>query len=191
ACGVTNPDYMILETAISALWIQTGGIGKISKPHISIITSIGGGQQKTPLETATLKAKECEGMVPGGFAILNKDMLHFQEVKDEVEQYGAKVVTYGKSEDAHVFLIESIPKQGSTYVKVNVFGEVVEYDVPLLGEGMVLNTLAVLAAVKLLDANIVDASNRFESFKGNKSVLQFESIEHYKGGAYTLIDDAW
>lgn len=191
ACGVTNPDYMILETAISALWMQTGGIGKISKPHISIITSIGGGQQKTPLETATLKAKVCEGMVPGGFAILNKDMLHFQEVKDEVEQYGAKVVTYGKSEDAHVFLIESIPKQGSTYVKVNVFGEVVEYDVPLLGEGMVLNTLAVLAAVKLLDANIVDASNRFESFKGNKSVLQFESIEHYKGGAYTLIDDAW
>lgn len=191
ACGVNNPDFMILEMAISALWMSSGGISTIAKPYLSIITSIGGGQNKTPLETAKLKAKVCEGIMPGGLALLNKDMLHFSEVKEQVQSYGAKVYTYGLNEDADIYIIESTQMQGSTELKVNVLGDIVEYTVPLLGEGMVLNTLAVLGSVSLLGLNVKEASKRIKQFKLTESVLQFEAIEHYKGGAYTLIDDAW
>lgn len=191
ACAGNNPDYLILEMAISSLWMTTGGVSTIAKPHLSIITSIGGGQKKTPLETAKLKAKVCEGIVPGGLALLNRDMLHFAEVKAHVERYGAKVYTYGLTEDADVRLVEAEPIQGATEIKVNVFGEVLEYTVPLLGEGMVLNTLAVLGAASLLGQDAKKTSQLLKQFQPNESVLQFETIEHYKGGTYTLIDDAW
>lgn len=72
ACGITDPDYMLLEVAISALWMRDGGVCKNINPHIGIVTEIGGTQQKTPLEVANFKSKICEGIVPGGYAILNK-----------------------------------------------------------------------------------------------------------------------
>ncbi len=191
SCAVTNPDYLILEMAISALWMSSGGVSTYAKPHLSIITSIGGGQKKTPLETARLKAKVCENIAPGGIALLNKEMLHFEEIKERVENYGAKVYTYGYSKDADVFLIASKLKQGSTEIHVNVFGELLKYSAPILGDGMVLNTLAVLGTVSLLGLNVKNASKLLKEFKASDSVLQFEQVEHYKGGTYTLIDDAW
>ena len=35
ACGVTDPDFMILETAISALWMTTGG--KVQSPNHTLV----------------------------------------------------------------------------------------------------------------------------------------------------------
>lgn len=191
ACAINNPDYLILETAISALWMRSGGISKLAKPHITLITSIGGGQQKTPLETAELKAKICEGIVPGGYALLNKEMLHFDEVKKKVEGYGAKVITYGLKKDADIYLIESTPKQAGTSVQAKVFDQKIDYDLSLLGEGMILNSLAVLGIASLLHLDLEKISREFKNMKGNDSVLQFESIKHYKKGSYTLIDDSW
>lgn len=191
ACAITQPDYLILEMAISALWMPTGGMSTIAKPHLSIITSIGGGQKKTPLETAYLKAKVCEGIMPGGFALLNKEMLHFEEVKKTVENYGAKVFTYSHLQEADIYLIHSVAREETTEIKVNVFGEIVNESIPLLGEGMISNTLAVLGASSLLELNAQKVSKRLKQYKQNESILQFESINHYKGGSYTLIDDAW
>lgn len=177
--GVTKPDYLILETAISALWMNSGGISKVAKPHISIITSIGGREKRNPIETARLKAKICEGIVPGGFALLNKEMIHFEEVKNKVEKLGATVITYGLTRDTDIYLMESTSSQGSTFIKINIWEDEIEYDVPLIEEGMVLNTLAVLGAVWLLELNVEEASKQLKEYQASGSVF-FREIEHYK-----------
>ena len=38
--------------AISSLWMKSGGIAKTYIPDLALITSIDGGQNKTPYETA-------------------------------------------------------------------------------------------------------------------------------------------
>lgn len=180
ASSVTNPDYLILETATSALWMKSGGISKVAKPGISIITSIGAGKQKTSLETAKFKAKICEGIVPGGFALLNKEMLHFEEVKNKVEEYGARVITYGFTKDTDIYLIEAASNEGNTYAKINIWEDEIENNVPLLGGGMVLNILAVLGTIWLLGLDVEETSKKLKKFKVSKSVLKLEKIGRSK-----------
>ena len=74
ANAINNPDYLVLEMAISSLWMKSGGIAKTYIPDLALITSIDGGQNKTPYETAILKSKIAEGMHHNGKVILNRDM---------------------------------------------------------------------------------------------------------------------
>lgn len=46
ANAVTNPDYLIIESAISALWIRPNGVMKRYPAQIAMVTSIDGGQKK-------------------------------------------------------------------------------------------------------------------------------------------------
>ena len=96
---ITNPDYAVLEVALSALWMRSGGVGSRVKADIAIITEIDLAQVskniRTPRDTAKYKSRLCRGMQPGGYAVLNRDMNEFEYVRKTVTEYGAKVVTYG------------------------------------------------------------------------------------------------
>ena len=60
ANAINNPDYLVLEMAISSLWMKSGGIAKTYIPDLALITSIDGGQNKTPYEATILKSKIVE-----------------------------------------------------------------------------------------------------------------------------------
>lgn len=192
ASAIHNPKYLILETAMSALWMRKGGIMKDIQPHIAIITSIDGGQQKTPIETARIKAKICEGMQPGGIVILNKEMNEFQTVLSEVQKYGNfRIITYGTTSDCDSIIMEIQEKKAQTVVKARVLGEEIEYTVPLLGEGMIFNTLGALTIVKLLEKDIQDMTKVLKEIQSNDSVMRFEEFSLSDNGSCTMLDDSW
>src|SRR5690606_18828332 len=48
---VKNPDFAVVEVAISALWMRPGGIGPQLSPHIAVISEIGLGQVRASVQS--------------------------------------------------------------------------------------------------------------------------------------------
>src|SRR5699024_8575814 len=113
---ITDPDYLIVETAISGLWMNPYGIMKDYPPDVALITSIDGGQQKTAQETAVLKAKIAEGMNHQGIIVINKESKEYATLYQYVKKYNDKILTYGSDPDADSYLTEYIELKGKALI---------------------------------------------------------------------------
>lgn len=164
--SVENPDYIILEVDISALDTNPKEISQVTKPTITIINSLGDIEDKSPSEIEAMKKKICDGITPGGFILLNKDIAFFEEVKMKLINSGSKVLTYGLSDDTDIYLMESTrKKEDSISARVNIWEEEVEYDVSALNKEELLNSLAVIGVVWLLDLDVEKATQLLKAYK--------------------------
>lgn len=191
ACAVNDPAYLIVESAISGLWMQAGGILKNYPPHVALITSIDGGQKKNPYETAVLKARVAEGMNHQGVVIINKEAKEFNVLKEEVEKYNQNILTYGHDSSCDSFLIDYTELQGKVKARANIFGEIIEFESYLMGKAMVENIIGVLSVLKYLDLPLQELIPYIESYRPVKSVQNFERIPLPNGKEYTILDDSW
>lgn len=169
--SVENPDYIILEVDISALDTNPKEISQVTKPTITIINSLGDIEDKSPSEIEAMKKKICDGITPGGFILLNKDIAFFEEVKMKLINSGSKVLTYGLSDDTDIYLMESTrKKEDSISARVNIWEEEVEYDVSALNKEELLNSLAVIGVVWLLDLDVEKATQLLKAYRGTDFV---------------------
>jgi UDP-N-acetylmuramoyl-tripeptide--D-alanyl-D-alanine ligase len=97
-------------------------------------------------------------LVPGGAAILNRDNPYFERLRRHAWQRKAKVVSFGETQgaDARSLSVELGPE--SSEVKADILGETVSYRIGAPGIHFVQNSLAVLAAAKLADADLKAAA---------------------------------
>ena len=191
ACAITQPDFTIVETAISGLWMRSGGILKNYPPDIAMITSIDGTQKKSAHETAVLKSKIAEGMHNQGYVVLNKDMNEYETVENTVKQYNQNIVTYGFDETADSPILEVTETRTNTRVKARILGEEVTFETRLNGEGMVQNIVGVLTVVKLAGVALDTVLEAIQDYTPNKAVQNFESYQTSKGHHFTLLNDTW
>lgn len=191
---IGNPDFAIAEVAISALWMRSGGVGSRIKPHIGIVSEIGLGQVssivRSAKDTAKFKARICNGIVPGGYALLNRDMEEFAYVRDEVLKYGARVMTYGFSDKANIRVLEYKTDPHASVIRANVIDREVEYRLEVPGKAMISNSLAALGAVSLLGADVAAAARRLADYKSNRR-LESKKMNLPQGGQIALIDDSY
>lgn len=188
---ITQPDYTIIEAAISSLWMRSGGIMKNYAPDIAMITSIDGGQQKDVYQTAVLKAKIAEGMNQKGTVVLNRDMNAYETVKQSVEQYNRNIITYGFNEQADSKIISVKETRTTTLVEADVLGEWVKFETQLNGNGMIQNILGVLTIIKLLNVELLPLLPEIKKYKPNKAVQNFDVYQTKEGHQFTLINDTW
>lgn len=190
---ITNPDYVALEVAISALWMESGGVGSRIKADVAIITEIGLTQishyVKGLRDTARFKSRLCRGMKPEGYAVLNRDMAEYDYVRQKVEGYGATVLTYGFHPDADIPITAYEADTHGSDITVNLRGTSLTYRLNVPGRGMAGNSVAVLAALHLLGVDTGQAANRMAYFRNVAKKLQAETLRLPTGGAVTLIDD--
>lgn len=190
---ITDPDYVALEVAISALWIESLGIGARIKADVAIITEIGLTQVsryvKGVRDTARHKARLCQGMKAGGYAVLNRDMDDFDYVRQTVMEYGARVVTYGFHPQADIPIVSYQPDTLGSDITILINNQPISYRLNVPGRGMAGNSAAVLAAVSLLGVDVHAAAKRVSWFRNVAKKLQAESLRLPKGGMVTLIDD--
>ncbi|RZI02068.1 hypothetical protein EIG99_02715 [Staphylococcus condimenti] len=191
ACAITQPEFTIVETAISGLWMRSGGILKNYPPDIAMITSIDGGQKKSAHETAILKARIAEGMHHKGHVVLNKDMNEYDTVEKEVQQYNQNIVTYGFDENADSLILEVTETRTTTIVKARILGEEITFETQLNGEGMVQNIVGVLTVIKLAGVALDTVVDAIKDYTPNKAVQNFESYQTGKGHHFTLLNDTW
>lgn len=190
---ITDPDYVALEVAISALWIESLGVGARIKADIAIITEIGLTQVshyvKGVRDTARHKARLCQGMKVGGFAVLNRDMDDFDYVRQTVTDYGAQVVTYGFHPQADIPIVSYRPDTTGSDITLIINNQPISYRLNVPGRGMAGNSAAALATLHLLGADVQRSAKNVSWFRNVAKKLQAESLRLPKGGAVTLIDD--
>lgn len=190
---ITDPQYAVLEVAISALWMQSGGAGTRIKPHIVIITEIGmtqvGRNVKTLRDTARFKTRLCNAILPGGYAILNRDMDEYDFVSQEAIRYGARVISYGFHPQADVPVTNYAAETDHSIIEILFNGTAIKYQLNVPGKGMARNSVAALIAIHFSGGDINKAAGRIADYRNHKNKLQTGTMTLPGGGSVTLIDD--
>ncbi|SIQ27255.1 UDP-N-acetylmuramoylalanyl-D-glutamyl-2,6-diaminopimelate--D-alanyl-D-alanine ligase [Bosea sp. TND4EK4] len=169
-------------------------LARLVRPHVSIITTI------APVHLAAFSslegiAEEKAGVFweleEGGTAIINADIPQSQLLRDIAKSGPAgEILTFGTSPDADVRLISCSLKPNMSTVEARVLGEPVTYRLGSPGRHIVLNSLAVLAAVKALGADLALAALSLGDLtppagRGARQRLQMP------GGVLTLLDESY
>lgn len=135
---------------------------KLVRPHVAIITTI----EPVHLEyfsgleaIADAKAEIFQGIESGGAAILNRDNGQFARLQAAAKAAGiSRIVAFGSSEESEARLIEVGLQEESSTVHAEIFGEKLMFKLGAPGRHLVMNALAVLAAVRLMDADLAKAA---------------------------------
>ena len=137
-------------------------LARMVRPQISIITTI------QPVHLAAFAsvegiAEEKAGVFweleKGGTAIINADIPQSELLRDIAKSGPAgRIVTFGESPDADVRLVSCALKADVSTVEARVLGQPVTYKLGSPGRHIVLNSLAVLAAVQALGADLALAA---------------------------------
>ncbi|MBN2220814.1 MAG: CapA family protein [Vallitaleaceae bacterium] len=189
-----NPELLILEVAISALWMKSRSISEEIHPDIAIITSIGLGQVNEMIQsehdTAIYKSKICEGIKPGGMAVLNHEMHEYQTVLEEVKSMGASPISYGFGDDCEARILSLKTSPLGSDIELLFQGELVRYRLPVVGKAMALNSAAALVSAKLLGIPMNSLANKLLKYPTLKSVLEFRKIP-IGSGDLLMLDDSY
>ncbi|MCH7315986.1 CapA family protein [Acinetobacter sp. ANC 3882] len=180
-----EPDYLILETAMSALWMKDGGISQLSCPDIAIITEIGVGQKGYDEDqTADFKSRIANGLNTAGIVILNRDIKNYDHLLYCVQRYSHNILSYGKHQKADV-RYERTDKGFLVNIKE------IDYNILLdhyIDDGTLSNMVATFATLYTLDLDVTKTLHLFNSMTNKESTLEILPVQGKK--AY-LIDDTY
>ncbi|WP_186419398.1 UDP-N-acetylmuramoylalanyl-D-glutamyl-2,6-diaminopimelate--D-alanyl-D-alanine ligase [Bosea sp. CS1GBMeth4] len=169
-------------------------LAKMVRPEVAIITTI------QPVHLAAFESLEgiarekaaiFGGLEAGGTAIINADIAQAGLLRELALAAGAgRVVSFGESEQADVRLLGCSLKADVSTADASVMGRPVTYKLGSPGRHIVLNSLAVLAAVEVLGADLALAALALAdltppSGRGARQVL------HAPSGPFTLIDESY
>jgi UDP-N-acetylmuramoyl-tripeptide--D-alanyl-D-alanine ligase len=166
---------------------------KLIRPHIAIITTVEPvhlGFFRSVAEIADAKAEILAGLEPGGAAILNRDNAFYDRLRRHALEHEARFVAFGEANGADARLLAVDLHADGSDVKADILGEIITYRLGAPGRHFVLNSLAVLAAVKLAGANLGAAAralSRWQAQTGRGERVVLEG----KGGRLGLIDETY
>lgn len=149
-------NFGIFELAMN----HAGEIRTLTKqvrPHVAIVTTIAPAHLKflgNLKAIAAAKAEIFEGLVYGGIAILNYDNQYFDFLASKARDYGAEVISFGMSELADVHAEKYFLTGDFICVRARIRGRQITYKMRIAGTHWVRNSLAVLAAVDAVGADI-------------------------------------
>jgi UDP-N-acetylmuramoyl-tripeptide--D-alanyl-D-alanine ligase len=127
-------------------------------PNVAVITTIAPAHIEmlgSEEAIADAKAEIFEGLEPGGTAVIPADSPHFARLKAAALAAGAIVVSFGKAADADVRLLDTVPAiGGGSLVTADMGDRRVCYTVAAPGEHQVINSLAVMAAVRAVKGDL-------------------------------------
>ncbi|SFF84979.1 UDP-N-acetylmuramoyl-tripeptide--D-alanyl-D-alanine ligase [Novosphingobium sp. CF614] len=128
------------------------------RPHVAVITTIAPAHIEmlgSEEAIADAKAEIFQGLEPGGTAVIPADSAHFNRLKEAALECGAAVVSFGKAKDADVRLLDTVAAiGGGSLVTVDMGDRRVCYTVAAPGEHQVMNSLAVMAAVRAVKGDL-------------------------------------
>ena len=168
-------------------------LSRLARPHVAIVTTV----ESAHLEffpsveaVADAKAEIFEGLEPGGCAVLNRDNPQYARLERAAHKHGATVLGFGAHERADVHLEKCALLADCATVSATVASEPVTYKVGAPGRHWVMNSLAVLAAVHSLGADLGLAAlslARIDPGPGRGRRLTVPVA----GGAFEVIDESY
>ena len=167
---------------------------QLVRPHVAIVTGI----EPVHLEyfgslekIADAKAEIFSGVERGGAVVLNRDNAQYERLASAARAaHIERVVSFGEHAAADARLIQFSLQADSSTVEARILGQTVTYKVGAPGRHLVLNSLAVLAAVSLAGADLALAALALNNLKpasgrGARTMLSVP------GGKALLIDESY
>jgi UDP-N-acetylmuramoyl-tripeptide--D-alanyl-D-alanine ligase len=173
---------------------ELSDLTRIARPEIALITTIEPahlGYFVSIEAIADAKAEIFEGVPKGGAAVLNRDNPHFARLEAAARAQGIeRIIGFGESKDAMVRLLSCT--LGATFSRVvaSVCGERVEYSLAVPGRHLVMNSLAVLAAVKAIGGDVGQAAAGLGRVEGLPGRGKRHRVA-LPGGGFELIDESY
>jgi UDP-N-acetylmuramoyl-tripeptide--D-alanyl-D-alanine ligase len=177
---------------------ELSALTRLVRPNVAIVTTIAPahiGFFKVESAIADAKAEIFEGLVPGGTAIVPADSPHFARLRDKAREHAAHVVSFGRSPQAQVRLLDTIrAHNGGTLVTADLGDRRICFTVGMAGEHWVTNALAVIAAVRAVGADLGAAGLALAEMEGLAGRGQRHAIPAAGGdgsGSALLIDESY
>jgi len=173
---------------------EIDALSRLVRPHVAVITTIEPahlGFFPSVEAIADAKAEIFAGMEPAGAAVLNRDNTHFARLAAAAKARGlTRIIGFGSQADAAVKLIDSHLYATASAVTASVMGEIVDYCIAIPGRHWVMNSLAVLGAVKAAGGDVGAAAAAMSSLAPLDGRGRRHKIE-VAGGAAELIDESY
>jgi len=167
---------------------------RLVEPDVAVITTIAPahlGFFDSVEAIADAKAEIFNGMTPQGTAVLNADNPHFPRLVAAARSRGIpRILGFGESAQASVRLVDCHLYSTASAVTAMVMGDVVDYCVSLPGRHWVMNSLAVMAAVQALGADIGAAAVAMATLEPLEGRGRRYPIA-VRGGEALLIDESY
>jgi len=166
---------------------------RLARPHVAIINTIASAhiEHLGSMEAiADAKAEVFEGLEPGGTAIIPFDSPYYDRLRAAAERAGARVVTFGLGEGADARVTYHVPTAAGTLATAKIGDAQLSFTIGQPGEHMVLNALAVLAAVQAAGGDLGLAALALAELPG----LKGRGARHLipvAGGEALLIDESY
>ena len=166
----------------------------LARPHVAVILNVEavhsaffGGIE----EIAAAKSEVFLGLEADGIAILNRDNHQYERLTAAARARGAhSVLTFGAHRDADVRVLETHPRPGGSRVAATVAGEPLSYVLGIAGRHWVTNSLAVLAVVEAIGADVAAAATALSEMRAPVGRGARHRV-HVGGGHFELIDESY
>ncbi len=132
-------------------------LARMVRPHVAIVTTVEPVHLAFFPSVAAIAEAKAEiflGLEPGGVAILNRDNPHFDLLAERAKAAGARVVSFGLGAAADVRALRLDLAPEGTDVTASVHGREIDYRLGAPGAHIAQNSLAVVAALESLHADL-------------------------------------
>jgi UDP-N-acetylmuramoyl-tripeptide--D-alanyl-D-alanine ligase len=162
--------------------------------HVGVVTNVGpvhighlGSEEAIADEKGCLFA----GMAEGAVAVLNRDNRHYERLVGKAREFGvSQIVGFGRHEAAEARLVSCDLQDSGSDVAALIRGRRIEYRLGAAGEHWVLNSVAALAVIDAIGADVVKAATVLAGVKaspgrGARRMLKFGE------GTIELLDESY
>ncbi len=187
-----DSDWAVVEIGMNHPG-EIAPLARQARPHVVVVTTVGAAHLEAFDSLAGIaqeKASICEGLEPGGTAVLNGDLPETPILLAAAERAGAKVVTFGTARGLHHRLLDARVGGGATVGRARAWRTRVHLKVGTEGAHFALNALAALAAAQALGADRALALNGLAAWTPPRGRGGRERVA-WGEGDLLLLDDAF
>jgi len=185
-------EYGVFELGMN----HAGELTKLSqmvRPLVAIVTTVEPAHLEffdTVDDIAHAKAEIFDGLEPGGTAVLNRDNAYFDILAVAARHAGATILTFGAHTDCDFRLTECALRANGSTVRLAFEGQEISYCLNVPGRHWVQNSLAIMAALSALGADLYEAAQAIAEVsqlpgRGRSHQIQTPDFE------FELIDDSY
>jgi UDP-N-acetylmuramoyl-tripeptide--D-alanyl-D-alanine ligase len=187
------------ETEFAVLEMGMNNAGEIAaltrqvRPHVAVITAIAPAHIEnlgSEEAIADAKAEIFEGLETGGVAIVPNDSPHRDRLVKAARRHVERIITFGGG-DADVHAVHAVTAEGGgSLISAALLERELTFTISQRGEHWVSISLAVLAAVEAIGADVAVAGLALADLGGLKGRGERHVVE-IDGGDVLLIDESY
>jgi UDP-N-acetylmuramoyl-tripeptide--D-alanyl-D-alanine ligase len=182
-----DAEYGIFEVGMNHFG-ELRNLVSFVRPHVALITTIAPAHLEffgNCEAIADAKSEIFEGLLPGGAALIPADSPYAERLQARARQAQvSRIVTFGETGDAK--LLSIAPDGDGMRVKADILGRAVDCHVGAPGIHIAQNVVGALAAVALLDGDVLNAAAALRNFAPLKG-----RGARFEAGGVQVIDESY